>query len=117
MARACSASGDIPLVGALTGVSGELRLRTHAVRIELALLALLTLASIASAQTVNGAIIGVVKDTSGAVVPDVALTLRNMATDLPVATTMSGAEGAFAFRNVTPSKYQIEALKLGFQQV
>jgi hypothetical protein len=46
-------------------VTGEHRC-TRVVRIGLALLALLTLAGSASAQTVNGAIIGVVKDASGA---------------------------------------------------
>jgi hypothetical protein len=71
----------------------------------------------AGAQTVNGAIIGVVQDSSGAVVPDTALTLRNIATDQTVGTTVSGADGSYAFRNLAPSKYEVQALKPGFQLV
>ena len=44
---------------------------------------------LAGAQTVNGAIVGVVQDSSGAVVPDTALTLRNVTTDQTVGTTVS----------------------------
>src|SRR4051812_43087591 len=51
-----------------------------------------------SAQTVNGAIISVVKDSSGAVVPDVAVTLRNIARDEMVGTTVTDADGNYAFR-------------------
>jgi hypothetical protein len=71
----------------------------------------------ATAQSFNGAITGVVSDASGAVVPDAALTLRNIATDQVVATTISGADGEYAFRNLAPSKYEVTATKDGFQQV
>ncbi len=79
--------------------------------------ALLALSGTAFGQTVNGAITGVVKDSSGGVVPDVALTLRNIATDQIVGTTVSGPEGEYAFRNLAPSKYEVQATKEGFQQV
>ena len=72
---------------------------------------------LAGAQTVNGAIIGVVQDSSGAVVPDTALTLRNVTTDQTVGTTVSGPDGAYAFRNLSPAKYEVQALKPGFQLV
>jgi hypothetical protein len=78
---------------------------------------LLAFSGSASTQTVNGAITGVVKDASGAVVKDAALTLRNIATDQVVGTTVSGQEGEYAFRNLAPAKYTIEAIKEGFQQV
>ena len=78
---------------------------------------LLAFATAAGAQTVNGAITGIVKDASGAVVKDVALTLRNVATDQLVGTTMSGDQGEYAFRNLAPAKYALEAVKDGFQQV
>ena len=68
----------------------------------------------ASAQTVNGAIIGVVKDTSGAVVPDVAVTLRNVAKDEMVGTTVTDADGNYAFRNLAPATYEVQATKDGF---
>ena len=81
-------------------------------------LALLLLSPVAAtAQTVNGAIVGVVEDASGAVVPDVALTLRNIARDEIVATTISGPEGSFAFRNLSPAKYEVQATKDGFNPV
>jgi len=70
-----------------------------------------------NAQTVNGAIVGVVQDTSGAVVPDVALTLRNIARDEIVATMISGPDGSFAFRNLAPAKYEVQATKDGFNPV
>ena len=78
---------------------------------------LLALSGTAFGQTVNGSITGVVKDSSGGVVPDVALTLRNIATDQIVGTTVSGPEGEYAFRNLPPSKYEVQATKEGFQQV
>jgi outer membrane receptor protein involved in Fe transport len=82
-----------------------------------ALLALLLLPAVASSQTVNGAITGVIKDATGAVVADVAVTLRNVGTDQTIATTVSNASGEYAFRNLSPGKYAVEAIKSGFQQV
>ena len=70
-----------------------------------------------SAQTVNGAIVGVVQDSSGGVVPDVALTLRNIARDEIVNTVISGPDGSFAFRNLAPAKYEVQATKDGFNPV
>jgi len=78
---------------------------------------LLAFATAAASQTVNGAITGVVRDSSGAVVKDVALTLRNVATDQLVGTMVSGSDGEYAFRNLPPARYSIEAIKQGFQQV
>ena len=89
-------------------------------QLEVALLLVAALAALpaaASAQTVNGAITGVVKDTSGAVVPDVAVTLRNIATDQIVGTTVTDADGEYAFRNLPPAKYEVQATKDGFQPV
>jgi hypothetical protein len=77
----------------------------------------LLLPAAASGQSVNGAITGVIKDPSGAVVADVALTLRNIATNQTIATAVSGGGGEYAFRNLPPAKYAVEAIKSGFQQV
>ena len=68
-----------------------------------AVFGLLLLPAAASGQSVNGAITGVVKDSSGGVVADVALTLRNIATDQTIATAVSGASGEYAFRNLAPA--------------
>jgi len=68
-------------------------------------------------QSFNGAITGVVLDETGGVVPDVALTLRNVATDQTVGTTVSDADGEYAFRNLAPGRYELEAVKPGFQHV
>ena len=82
-----------------------------------AVLTLLLLPAAASGQTVNGAITGVIKDATGGVVADVAVTLRNVATDQTIATTVTSASGEYAFRNLPPGKYAVEAIKSGFQQV
>lgn len=80
-------------------------------------LVFLCLPAATAAQTVNGAITGVIKDTSGGVVPDVAVTLRNLATDQTIATTVTDADGEYAFRNLPPGRYAVDAIKEGFQQV
>jgi hypothetical protein len=87
-------------------------------RLATSLLAFLLLfPTAASSQSVNGAITGVIKDPSGGVVADVALTLRNVATNQTIATAVSGSGGEYAFRNLPPAKYAVEAIKTGFQQV
>ena len=69
------------------------------------------------AQSFNGAITGVVKDSSGAVVPGATLTLRNVATDTVVGTAVSGADGEYAIRNLAPARYQLVTTMDGFQTV
>jgi hypothetical protein len=78
---------------------------------------ILFLPLLAVAQSTNGAITGVVRDSSRAVVPDTALTLRNVLTNQTVATAVSGPDGEYAFRNLVPGRYELTALKPGFQQV
>ncbi len=82
-----------------------------------AALVVLCAPGLALAQSFNGAITGVVRDSTGGVVADTALTLRNIATDQTVGTAVSGAEGEYAFRNLAPGKYEVTAVKDGFQQV
>jgi hypothetical protein len=76
---------------------------------------LAALPTAAVAQSFNGNIIGTVQDSSGAVVPGVALTLRNVKTDQTVQTTVSGEDGEYAFRNLAPSMYEVTAIKDGFK--
>src|SRR5829696_6368626 len=89
-------------------------------RVWLACFASLLLASASgdvAAQSFNGAITGVVRDSTGGVVAETALTLRNIATDQTVGTAVTGSEGEYAFRNLAPGKYEVTAVKDGFQQV
>jgi hypothetical protein len=71
---------------------------------------ILFLPLLAVAQSTNGAITGVVRDSSRAVVPDTALTLRNVLTNQTVATAVSGPDGEYAFRNLVPGRYELTAL-------
>src|SRR5919109_639969 len=81
------------------------------------LITVLVLPALAWAQSFNGAITGVVRDSSGAVVPDTALTLRNIATNQVVATAVTGGAGEYSFRNLAPATYEVLATKPGFQQL
>ena len=83
----------------------------------LALAMTLVVSSLSHAQSFNGAITGVVKDPSGGVVADAALTLRNVATDVVVGTAVSGPDGEYDFRNLAPARYELTATKDGFQTV
>src|SRR4029453_9164416 len=78
---------------------------------------LLFLPALSHAQSFNGAITGVVRDSSHAVIPNAALTLRHVATDQMVATAVSGPDGEYAFRNLAPGRYDVTATKTGFQQI
>ena len=78
---------------------------------------LLSLPASLPAQSFNGAITGVVRDSSQAVVPEAALTLRNVATDQTVAASVSGPDGEYAFRNLAPGKYEMTVTKSGFRLV
>jgi hypothetical protein len=81
------------------------------------LLGLLCLPTSTRAQNINGAVIGTVRDSSRAVVPGAALTLRDVAKDQIVGTAVSGPDGEYAFRNLAPSRYEVTATKDGFRQV
>jgi len=74
-----------------------------------AILACLLIPSAASAQsaTVSGSIV----DTSGAVVPGATVVLSGAGGSQ---TTVSDAQGAYAFRNVAPGTYQVTATLPGF---
>ena len=77
----------------------------------------LILPTISSAQGFNGAITGVIRDSSRAVVPGAAVTVRNMSTDQTAGTTISGPEGEYAIRNLAPARYEVTVVMPGFQQV
>src|SRR5271170_592019 len=68
---------------------------------------------VASAQIVTG-LHGLVKDSSGAVVPKAALQLIDMATNVARQTT-SGDDGSFAFSNLPAGSFKLTATAAGFQ--
>src|SRR5689334_186084 len=68
------------------------------------ILLLAALAPFASAQITQTGIRGLVKDSSGGVVPNVTVTLTDTATQ-SVKTTESGIDGAFVFVNIMSGTY------------
>ncbi len=73
-------------------------------------------ASFASAQTSSTALRGLIKDPSGAVIPNVKLTLKDTATGIEKS-AVSGEDGAYAFPNLVGGNYQLTAEVAGFQKV
>lgn len=91
---------------------------SHISRTIIAAAALFLLASVpvAFGQVDTGAILGTVKDTSGAVVPGAKITLTSEDTGLVLATT-SGSAGEYAFTPVKIGTYSVSAEFKGFQRV
>jgi len=68
----------------------------------------------AFAQLSSASVTGVVRDSSGSIVPEVRLTLRNAETSVE-RTAASNDAGNYVFLNVLPGRYSLEASKAGFQ--
>ena len=70
--------------------------------------------TVSRAQQNVGAVVGVVRDPSGAVVPNASLTVRSLATG--VATEVkSNTEGAYAFPSVPIGEYTLTIRAVGFK--
>ncbi len=69
----------------------------------------------AMAQTSAGAVDGVVQDATGAVVPGVQVTLRNVETG-DRRTSVTSAQGQFVFPSVAPGSYEVVAEAPGFKK-
>jgi Carboxypeptidase regulatory-like domain/TonB-dependent Receptor Plug Domain len=67
----------------------------------------------AAAQFDTASVVGTVKDSSGATVPDAKVTLTNTQTGVSVVRTTS-SDGNFEFSNVRPGIYVVTAEKAGF---
>ena len=68
------------------------------------------------AQEYRGRVQGVVADSSGAVIPGVALVLKNDATNVE-ATKLSNGEGRYLFDYVDPGTYTLTADMRGFKKL
>src|ERR1700761_6463087 len=89
-----------------------MRLR-RLLRVPVVLTAFLAFACIALAQ-INAGVDGTVADPSGAVIPGVSVTAKNVATGVTTNAT-SNAAGAYAFASLQPGTYTISAMAGGFQ--
>jgi hypothetical protein len=67
------------------------------------------------AQVTSGTIFGVVQDSSGAVVPQATVTIRNSAVGLSRTVTSSG-DGSFVAPNLPPGTYNISVEAAGFKK-
>ncbi len=74
-----------------------------------------SLSSPAAAQTFEAQITGVVRDVSGAVIPNAQLTARNVATGAAVS-AVSNESGIFRFPSLQPSQYTLTCAVPGFKR-
>ena len=89
----------------------------HILRVLLAVGFLLLLAVQLPAQSSgSGAISGVVTDPSGAVVPDVQITAKNLQTG-DTRAVHSGPQGSYTISALPPGDYSVEAIKSGFKSM
>src|SRR6476469_2939134 len=79
-----------------------------------ALACVLALSLPALAQEQTGSITGIVKDTSGAVLPGVTVEAKSLATGAIASTTVTDGSGAFRFIGLRPGKYEVTAKLQGF---
>jgi Carboxypeptidase regulatory-like domain len=77
------------------------------------MLMLVFLAAMGSAFAQDAAIQGVVTDPSGAFVPDVAITVTNIATGV-VSAVKTNEQGFYSVPFLLPARYKIEAIQAGF---
>src|ERR1051325_1043031 len=79
-----------------------------------ALFAVLVLAPISVLAQVNAVVGGTVTDSSGALIPGVEVTARNIATGIAT-TRITNESGAYDFASLQPGAYTIAAALSGFQ--
>ena len=89
-------------------------LHVRKISIPAAIFLLLVSASMAVAQLPTATILGVVKDSSGSVVPDAKLTARNVDTG-QTRTTTSATDGSYRFSALPVGPYEVRAEISGFE--
>src|SRR5438067_6747350 len=81
--------------------------------VALVMLALISVAPRAIAQTIDGNLVGTVVDPSGATVPNATVEITNTATGIKT-TTKTGTDGLYRFNNLPVGKYDINVMASGF---
>ena len=71
---------------------------------------------LAHAQAASATLVGTVKDTSGAVMPGVTVTARNLETG-EVRTTVTAEDGAYRISNIPRGRYEVTSELAGFKTV
>ncbi len=102
------------LVEARMNVISGNRMIVFAIKL-LCLVMMLTVSSALKAQSFYGSMVGIVTDTSGALVPDATVTVTNIGTD-EKQTAQSDSGGKFSFVNLVPARYRLEVTKDGFKR-
>jgi len=91
------------------------RMQTHAIRLAVAVIAVLTMfigGAAARAQVLYGSITGTVADKTGAVIPNVPVTITNQATG-EVRTEKANGDGVFNLLDVLPGNYTLSIPRTG----
>src|ERR1700693_5285618 len=68
----------------------------------------------ASAQLSSASVTGVVRDSSGSLIPQAKITLRNVNTAVEHS-TQSNSAGNYVFLSITPGQYTLQAEAAGFE--
>src|SRR5262252_3752489 len=97
----------------LRGCEREITIMTKVKVLLPAALLALVLGGTAFGQTTSATLSGVVRDPSGAVVPDVSISARNNQTGAARETT-SDVEGRYSLTNLAPGHYDLRASRSGF---
>lgn len=101
----------------MASLAKEHRLRFASLTVLLIFLGLWVLTSpVAVAQEASATVNGVVSDPSGAAIPNAQVNLTNVNTKV-VRSTRANGDGAYAFLNVVPGVYTLEATAAGFSSV
>src|SRR5439155_12917879 len=100
----CRVNQEFKLGGAMRGVTS----------VSMYVTGLLLLSSVAFAQRERGTIVGRVSDPSGAVIPDVGITVTNVNTGL-VYNSQTTREGIYTMPGLPAGTYRVEAKKQGFK--
>ena len=85
-------------------------------KLTLSFITLLSLASLAHAQTNAGQIKGLIKDHNGAIIPNCAVSVTNTSTNIKYDLVTDGA-GQFRFPSLPVGQYTVRASATGFQQL